>query len=140
MRTRPPVLLALLACGIASALVSGAERPSGSAVMEYLAQRAVRLGADLPPIPNDRVAWEQRRDVVRRQLAEILGLPQREPMRGDAGHRGWKAIWWSKMWCSFGRSGPMWRPRWFAPQRRRNRAKRGSCCRPWSCRPAGSAS
>jgi hypothetical protein len=43
--------------------------------MEYLSQRASRLGADLPPIPNDRLAWEERRDVVRRQLAQTLGPP-----------------------------------------------------------------
>ena len=81
MKTTLLVVPALVACGLASTLVSGAERPSGSAVMEYLAQRAVRLGADLPRIVHDRVGWEQRRDVVRRQVAEILGLPQREPMR-----------------------------------------------------------
>ena len=84
MKTTLLVMPALVACGLASTLVSGAERPSGSAVMEYLAQRAaqraVRLGADLPRIVHDRVGWEQRRDVVRRQVAEILGLPQREPM------------------------------------------------------------
>jgi hypothetical protein len=81
MKTTLLVMPALVACGLASTLVSGAERPSGSAVMEYLGQRAARLGADLPPIPHERAAWEQRRDVVRRQLTEILGLPQREPMR-----------------------------------------------------------
>jgi len=57
------------------------ERPSGMGVMGYLAQRASRMAAELPPMPAERAAWEKRRESLRRQVTRALGLPAREPMR-----------------------------------------------------------
>ncbi len=140
MKTKPLVLLALMACNISAALVAGADRPSGSAVLEYLAQRASRLAADLPQIPNDRVAWEKRRDLARRQLAQILGLPQREPMRatilatrseGDLVVEELMYLWTERAYVAANVVRPA-----ITPQP----GQCGSSCRPWSCRPAGSAS
>lgn len=56
--------------------------PADNNVMQYLAQRAVRTGAQLPKLPADKAAWEKRRLEVRGHLTEALGLPDtREPMR-----------------------------------------------------------
>lgn len=58
-----------------------AQAPKSMAVLEYLGQRASRLAAELPPIPEDTKAWEARRQQVRDELARILGLPERTAMR-----------------------------------------------------------
>ena len=50
-------------------------------VMQYLGERATRMSAALPAIPDNPEAWQQRRQVVQRQLAARLGLPVRVPMR-----------------------------------------------------------
>ncbi len=81
MRTNFIALLVLITCGIAFALGVEPEPASRSAVMRHLAQRASRMAAELPAMPRDRAAWEKRRELVRRQLSQILGLPSREPMR-----------------------------------------------------------
>jgi dienelactone hydrolase len=52
-----------------------------NSVMKYLGMRANCQAALLPPVPDDRAKWESRRAVVRRELAQVLGLPAREPMR-----------------------------------------------------------
>ena len=39
------------------------------------------LAAQLPPVPDNPAKWTARRQVVRHELAQILGLPAREPMR-----------------------------------------------------------
>lgn len=50
-------------------------------VMQYLGERASRMSSGLPAIPDNPKDWEQRRQVVRKQLAARLGLPERVPMR-----------------------------------------------------------
>jgi dienelactone hydrolase len=56
--------------------------PRGSLpVLQYLGARASRMEAALPPLPDNLPAWESRRAQVQRALAELLGLPAREPMR-----------------------------------------------------------
>ena len=72
------LVLAMSSQGLAEERSSTATSP---AVLQYLGERAGRLAAVLAPIPDDRAAWEQRRQVVRRELAGLLGLPGREPMR-----------------------------------------------------------
>lgn len=52
-----------------------------SNVLRYLGERATRMAALLPAIPRDQAAWEARRKEVRGNLARLLGLPDREPMR-----------------------------------------------------------
>jgi dienelactone hydrolase len=68
-------VFSFLACGDA---ICAATSP---APLPYLADRASRMAAALPAIPNDVAAWERRRAIVRRDLACLLGLPEREPMR-----------------------------------------------------------
>lgn len=68
--------LALLAVFVST--LPGEERP---AVFEYLAQRAARMGAALPPLAKDAKAWEQQRGELVKRLSDTLGLPAREPMR-----------------------------------------------------------
>lgn len=53
----------------------------GLPVMQYLGTRAARMEAALPPLPDDPAEWRRRREQVRRELAGLLGLPPREPMR-----------------------------------------------------------
>lgn len=81
MRTSLFALLGAIACGLAPAWAAEPSVTQRSPVMHYLAERAGRLGAALPPIPADRAAWETRRQAVRQHLSRVLGLPQREPMR-----------------------------------------------------------
>jgi dienelactone hydrolase len=50
-------------------------------VMQYLGDRALRMAAALPPLPDTLAAWEKRRATVRHDLTRLLGLPAREPMR-----------------------------------------------------------
>ena len=64
-----------------SASTAGVPLPPVRFVMSYLGMRANCLAAQLPPLPDDPAKWTARRQVVRRELAEILGLPPREPMR-----------------------------------------------------------
>ena len=68
-------VLSFLACGAA---ICAATSP---APLPYLADRASRMAASLPAIPKDLGAWERRQAMVRRDLAGLLGLPEREPMR-----------------------------------------------------------
>jgi dienelactone hydrolase len=58
-----------------------ADRKVGSDVLKYLGERAARMAAVLPAIPQDQAAWEARRKEVRGTLVRLLGLPEREPMR-----------------------------------------------------------
>ena len=50
-------------------------------VMQYFGDRALRMAAALPPLPNTLAEWEKRRATVREDLTRLLGLPAREPMR-----------------------------------------------------------
>jgi dienelactone hydrolase len=52
-----------------------------NSVMKYIGTRANCQAALLPPVSEDRAKWESRRVVVRQELAQVLGLPTREPMR-----------------------------------------------------------
>jgi dienelactone hydrolase len=60
---------------------AGGPLPPARSVMSYLGMRANCLAARLPPVPDDPAKWAARRQVVRGELAAILGLPPREPMR-----------------------------------------------------------
>lgn len=70
----------LAACGLAMTTATAEEAKSLS-VMQYLGERASHMAAKLPAIPDNRKAWEQRREMVRKQLVARLGLPDRLPMR-----------------------------------------------------------
>ena len=50
-------------------------------ILEYLGQRAARMAAELPPVPNSRDAWEKHRTELLKELAVVLSLPAREPMK-----------------------------------------------------------
>ena len=50
-------------------------------VLEYLGQRASRMEDALPGVPNDLAKWEAQSDKIRADLTELLGLPEREPMK-----------------------------------------------------------
>jgi len=56
----------------------GAEPPS---VLQYLGERASRMAAELPAVPDNVADWEKRRDQIRQDLSDVLGLPEREPMK-----------------------------------------------------------
>ena len=81
-----------LICGLSSALliaglvaVFGADDPSDATksltVLQYLGARASRMEKTLPPVPDNLTAWHRRRAQVRQDLAALLGLRPREPMR-----------------------------------------------------------
>jgi len=55
------------------------EKPSP--VLDALAERAAALAAPLPARPDSAAAWDRRRGEIVGQLAEVLGLPPREPMK-----------------------------------------------------------
>ena len=57
-------------------------------VLEYLSQRATRMAAELPPVPSSRDAWEKHRADVLKELATVLGLPAREPMKAAVADKG----------------------------------------------------
>lgn len=80
MRRFLPAVSGLL-IGLVCPAAWGAESQPRGVVFKYLAERATRMAAQLPPIPKDLPAWEKRRDVVRSELAAGLGLPERQPMR-----------------------------------------------------------
>ena len=69
-----------MACVLAMPSATADEGKSLS-VMQYLGERATRMSAKLPAIPDNPAAWEQRRQIVRKQLTARLGLPERTPMR-----------------------------------------------------------
>jgi len=69
----------IAACGLAMPSATADDGKSLS-VMEYLGERASRMAARLPAIPETPAAWEQRREIVRKQLVARLGLPERVPM------------------------------------------------------------
>jgi dienelactone hydrolase len=62
-------------------LVDGAETQNSSTLLDYLAQRATRLAAQLPPLPDSRDAWEKHRTELVGKLHATLGLPARQPMK-----------------------------------------------------------
>jgi len=70
----------IAACGLAMPAAM-ADDGKSLTVMQYLGERASRMSASLPAIPDTPAAWEQRRQVVRKHLAARLGLPERVPMR-----------------------------------------------------------
>ena len=75
---------ASVACLFAGALAGekGNAVPSPS-VLSYLGMRARKMAAALPALPADMGAWKHRRDEVRKRLSEVLGLPEREPMKAE---------------------------------------------------------
>ena len=58
-----------------------ANRTADSNVLKHLGERAAGMATLLPATPRDQEAWEARRKEVRGNLARLLGLPEREPMR-----------------------------------------------------------
>ena len=50
-------------------------------ILEYLGQRAAQMAADLPPVPNNLDDWEKHRAELLKELAVVLSLPAREPMK-----------------------------------------------------------
>ncbi len=52
-----------------------------SPLLEYLGQRATRMAAELPPMADTAEAWETQRRQTLAKLSELLGLPEREPMK-----------------------------------------------------------
>ena len=64
-----------------SAPATAAPLVAVNSVMKYLGTRANCQAALLPPVSENRAKWESRRAVVRHELAQVLGLPTREPMR-----------------------------------------------------------
>lgn len=52
-------------------------------VFDYLNQRAARMSAELPPLPQTADQWEKSRGELIRNLSASLGLPDREPMKAE---------------------------------------------------------
>ena len=50
-------------------------------VLEYLGQRASRMANALPGVPDSVADWEAQSAKIRADLAALLGLPEREPMK-----------------------------------------------------------
>lgn len=76
-RICPPLGSVWLA-GLLVAVAQAAESPS---VLEYLGERASRMAAELPPVPDNVDDWESRADEIRHKLSAVLGLPKRETMK-----------------------------------------------------------
>ena len=66
---------------IAGVLVAACHAGESLSVLEYLGERATRIAAELPPVPENVADWEKRRGQIRGDLADVLGLPEREPMK-----------------------------------------------------------
>ena len=81
IRSGQPLCFAVLLLVTPSASTAGVPLPPARSMMSYLGMRANCLAAQLPPVPDALARWTARRQVVRRELAAILGLPPREPMR-----------------------------------------------------------
>jgi dienelactone hydrolase len=77
-------MLRHLLVGLSFCLATFAQRSfaaEASSVWEYLGQRAARLAAQLPPLPESAEAWDKQRVELTARLAAELGLPEREPMQ-----------------------------------------------------------
>jgi len=57
------------------------EKEESLTVLQYLGNRAGRMEAVLPLLPDNLADWQQRRKQVRQKLTALLGIPVREPMR-----------------------------------------------------------
>ena len=78
----------LLGAGVvAGTLVACCQAGESLSALEYLGERASRMAAELPPVPENVTDWEKRRDQIRRDLADLLGLPEREPMKAAVVHQ-----------------------------------------------------
>ncbi|MFH1924120.1 MAG: dienelactone hydrolase family protein [Planctomycetota bacterium] len=66
---------------LAGTLVTSAYGEEPLSVLEYLGGRASRMAVELPDVPDDAAGWEQRSTQIRQDLARLLGLPEREPMK-----------------------------------------------------------
>jgi dienelactone hydrolase len=73
-------LFVALSCCIAACPWPQAAAETAS-VWEYLGDRAARLSAQLPPVPESVDAWQEQRAELIDRLGKELGLPQREPMQ-----------------------------------------------------------
>jgi len=74
-------LFLIWACGEDVKEIKDNGQAESLTVLQYLGNRAGRLEAELPPIPENLEVWEKRREQVQRELTSLLGLPKREPMR-----------------------------------------------------------
>ncbi len=72
--------IALIAISLVNAFAAE-ETPESSAALEYLGRRATGMADRLPKLPEKPAAWQTRRRQVRAELADVLGLPKRVPMR-----------------------------------------------------------
>ena len=66
---------------IAATLVTSGRGEEPRSVLEYLGERASRMAAELPAVPDALADWEKTSTGVREKLSEVLGLPEREPMK-----------------------------------------------------------
>lgn len=80
------VLVAMVCLLAASSAAFGGDEGSAS-VMRYLAQRAGKLAAQRPPLPDAAAAWEKHRGKLLTEVGEWLGLPAREAMKAAATHQ-----------------------------------------------------
>jgi len=76
-------LLVLLGFFLSGHLVFAQDAPESQTILKYLGNRASAMAGALPKRPTTRPAWDSRRNQVRSALTNVLGLPEREPMRGQ---------------------------------------------------------
>ena len=72
------ILSAFCLVGISTGIGYGGESLS---VLEYLGQRASQMEDALPGAPDDVAKWETQSAKIRADLADLLGLPERQPMQ-----------------------------------------------------------
>lgn len=73
--------LALNCILLTAPIAYGQDAPHSPMVLAYLGERAGAMASKLPTLPQDKSSWEQRREQIRRDLSDVLGLPEREPMK-----------------------------------------------------------
>jgi len=71
----------LLAAAAVAAMAGAASGQESASVFDYLGQRATRRAAALPAVSDTADTWEKQRVDLVKQLAALLGLPDREPMK-----------------------------------------------------------
>lgn len=78
------LLVALLAAQVPGVAAATTNDEKSLTVLQYLGERATRMASRLPATPDNLKAWEQRRNIVQKQLGLRLGLPARVPMRAKS--------------------------------------------------------
>ena len=76
-----PVRKVLSACCLIGVLTGIGYGGESLSVLEYLGQRASRMADALPGVPDNVADWEAQSAKIRADLADLLGLPERQPMK-----------------------------------------------------------